>query len=155
MVQVDSSYVAPLGVQGATAVLMVSFYHDALSIAFPFIIPALILIVVDLIFGCQASKKRGEEVRTSKAIRRTMDKLISYTCWVLLSATLAVAFSFPALNKIILGIVMGVELISVISNYFAMRGKKITGLWETMLKILGKKIDTDLSDVKIEDNDNV
>lgn len=156
--QIDSTYTVPAGnmvVQGSTTILIATFYHDALSVAFPFVIPCLILIVVDLIFGISASKRRGEEVRTSRAIRRTMDKLVSYTCWVVLASTLAVAFDFPILSKIILGIVMGVEMLSVIANYFTMRGKKITGLWETVMKVVGKKIDTDLSDIKIEEDENV
>ena len=153
--QIDSTYIAAPAqavAQGSTSILMVAFFRDSLELALPFIVPALLLILVDLIFGCMASKRRGEEVRTSRAIRRTVDKLVSYTCWVILSASLAVAFDFPLLNKIILGLVMLVELLSVISNYFVMRGKKISGLWETALKILGKKVDADLSDIKIEED---
>ena len=156
--QIDSTYAAPVGsmvVQGGTSVLIGTFYQEALSMAFPFIIPALILIVVDLVFGCAAARRRGEQVRLSRAIRRTMDKLISYICWIILSATLAVAFDFDALNKIVLGIVMGVELLSVISNYFTAKGKKITGLHDAFLKNVGKKIDADLSDIKIQDNEDV
>ena len=71
----------------------------------------------------------------SKNISYDVDKLVSYTRWVIISASLAVAFDFPLLNKIILGIVTLIELLSVISKYFAMRGKKIMGLCETILKI--------------------
>lgn len=154
--QVDSTYLAATTqavAQGSTSILMVAFFRNSLQLAMPFIVPALLLICVDLVFGCMAAKRRGEEVRTSRAIRRTVDKIVSYTCWVILSASLAVAFDFPLLNKIILGIVMFVELLSVITNYFCMRGKKITGLWEAMLRIVGKKVDADLSGVKIEDYD--
>lgn len=149
----DSTAVATssLVAQGSTSVLLLTFYHNAIQLAFPFIIPALILILVDLIFGCSAAKKRGEIVRFSRAVRRTLDKIVSYTCWVILAATLSVAFSLAALNKIILGVVMGIEMISVISNYFEIKGKKVTGLWDVMLKIAGKKLDEDLSDIKIED----
>lgn len=153
--QIDSTYTAATAqavAQGSTSILMVAFFRDSLQLALPFIVPALVLILVDLIFGCMASKRRGEDVRTSRAIRRTIDKIVSYTCWVILSASLAVAFTLPSLNKIILGIVMGVELISVITNYFAMKGKKITGLQETLIKIAGKKVDEDLSGIKIEDD---
>lgn len=154
MIQIDSTsttVTTQVAAQGSTSILMVAFFRNSLQLAMPFIVPALLLIFVDLIFGCMAAKRRGEDVRTSRAIRRTVDKIVSYTCWVILSATLAVAFDFPALNKIILGVVMGVELISVVTNYFFMRGKKITGIWETLLKIVGKKVDADLSDIKIED----
>lgn len=82
-----------------------------------------------------------------------VDKLVSYTCWVIISASLAVAFDFPLLNKIILGIVTLIELLSVIIKHFAMRGKKIIGLLETILKIAGKKIEAYLSDINIEDDE--
>ena len=153
MIQTDSTAVTTTAIaaQSSTSAILVGFYHDALHIAVPFIFPCLALIVADLVFGCAAAKRRGETVRASRAIRRTGDKLVSYTCWVILAATLAVAFSLPSLNKLILAVVMCVELISVISNYFAMRGKKVDGLWQTFLKVLGKKVDADLSDIKITD----
>ena len=156
MIPNDSTYIAATAqatAQGSTSILMVAFFRDSLQLALPFIFPCVVLIIVDLMFGCAAAKRRGEDVRTSRAIRRTVDKIVSYTCWVILAATLAVAFDMPVINKVILGIVMGVELLSVVTNYFAMRGKKVIGLWEALMRILGKKIDTDLSDVKIEDDD--
>lgn len=157
MIPADSTYVAPVGAmvtQGATSALIVAFYHDAFALAFPFVVPAVALIMADLVFGCAASKKKGEQVRFSCAVRRTIDKIVSYGCWVILAAALAVAFKFPALNQIILAIVMGVELISVVTNYFAIKGKKVTGLWDAFLKIIGRKFNTDLSDIKIEDDKN-
>lgn len=138
--------------QGSVSALLVSFYHDALDLAFPFIIPALFLILVDLLFGVQAAKRRKEDVRISRAIRRTIDKMVSYACWIILSATLSVAFALPNLSKIILGIVIGIELISVVTNYFTMRGKKVSGLWETAMSIIGHKVGEDLSTIKIEDD---
>lgn len=140
--------------QGSVSVLAVAFLHDTITLMVPFICIAIILIIVDLIFGIAASQRRGESVRVSRAIRRTVNKIVEYACWVILAASLAVAFNFKSLNWIILSIVIGNEMISIFSNWMFVHGKKVSGLQDFFLKLLGKKLDTDLSDIKIEDADN-
>lgn len=137
--------------QGSVSVLLVSFYHSAFDLAFPFLLPALVLIITDLFFGVKAAKVRGEDVRLSRAVRRTIDKIVSYTCWIVLAATLSVAFDLPSLNRVILGIVIGIELISVVTNYLTLKGKRVTGLWDTFLSIIGRRVGEDLSGIHIED----
>ncbi len=140
--------------QGSVSVLAVAFLHDTITLMVPFICIAIILIIVDLIFGIAAAQRRGESVRVSRAIRRTVNKLVEYACWVILAASLAVAFNFKSLNWIILSIVIGNEMISIFSNWMFVHGKKVSGLQDFFLKLLGKKLDTDLSDIKIEDAEN-
>ena len=86
----------------------------------------IILIVVDLRFGVMASKKRGETIRTSRAVRRSINKLIDYTCWVLLACalehTFAVPFHIPLLPTIVMLVVYGVEINSIFANYFEYKG---------------------------------
>ena len=85
----------------------------------------IILIIADLRFGILASKKRGEKIRTSRAIRRSVNKLIDYTCWVLLACalehTFAVPFHIPLMPTLVMLIVYGVEIDSIFSNYFEYR----------------------------------
>ena len=85
----------------------------------------IILIIADLRFGIMASKKRGEKIRTSRAIRRSVNKLIDYTCWVLLACalehTFAVPFHIPLMPTLVMLIVYGVEIDSIFSNYFEYR----------------------------------
>lgn len=140
--------------QGSVSVLAVAFLHDTITLMVPFICIAIILIIVDLIFGIAAAQRRGESVRVSRAIRRTVNKIVEYACWVILAASLAVAFNFKSLNWIILSIVIGNEMISIFSNWMFVHGKKVSGLQDFFLKLLGKKLDTDLSDIKIEDAEN-
>lgn len=52
-------------INGATAA-MVAPLLDFYSKLIPFILLAIILIIVDSRFGCAASRKRGEEIRTSR-----------------------------------------------------------------------------------------
>ena len=41
---------------------------------------AAVVIVCDLFFGCEAARKRGERVRISRAVRRTVNKMCEYLC---------------------------------------------------------------------------
>lgn len=86
----------------------------------------IILIVADLRFGVMASKKRGEVIRTSRAVRRSINKLIDYTCWVLLACalehTFAEPFHIPLLPTLVMLVVYGVEINSIFANYFEYRG---------------------------------
>lgn len=111
---------------------------------------ALMLIFADLRFGVLASKKRGEEVRFSRAIRRTMNKIVDYICWLLLAGAIAKAlgnsFDIHLLDEVILMVIFGVEINSCFSNYFEANGKKFK---VDIFKFLSKKTDI----IEIEDNE--
>lgn len=139
--------------QGSVSVLAVTFLHDTFTLMFPFLFVALILIIADLFFGIAAAHKRGEIVRLSRAIRRTVNKVVEYACWIVLAASLAVAFQFPSLNWIFLALVVGNEMISIISNWLFLQGKKISGLPEFFLKWIGDKTNTDTSSIQITEAD--
>ena len=139
-------------VQGGAATLAVAFLRDTLDLAFPFLIVAGVVILVDLFFGVQAAHKRGEEVRASKAIRRTIGKAVEYLSWVILGATLGVAFEWPPLSKIIIGVAISIELLSIVSNWLSLHGKKITGLEEFAKEVIKDKTGTDASMIHITDD---
>lgn len=140
-------------VQGGAATLAVAFLQNTLDLAFPFLIVAGVVIIVDLIFGVQAANKRGEVVRASKAIRRTIGKAVEYLSWVILGATLAIAFEWPMLSKVIIGVAISIELLSIISNWLALHGKKITGLDEFAKEIIKDKTGHDTSMIQITDEE--
>lgn len=137
---------------GVTAVALV-FIHDAIMLMVPFLVAAAILIVVDLYFGVQAARARNERITMSRGLRLTVNKVFEYACWVILSATLAEAFNLAALNWVILAIVFGNELISIATNWAEIHGKKVSGLREALLKAIGKKVDLDLEDIRIEEKE--
>ena len=139
-------------VQGGAATLAVAFLRDTLDLAFPFLVVAGVVILVDLYFGCKAANKRGEEVRASKAIRRTIGKAVEYLSWVILGATLGVAFEWPPLSKIIIGVAISIELLSIVSNWLSLHGKKITGLEEFAKEVIKDKTGTDASMIHITDD---
>lgn len=133
------------GVTGVAAVFIGTTLRDMT----PYLIVAATLILIDLYFGVRASVARGERIRPSRAIRRTLGKTFEYVCWVCLSSSLSVAFEAKAIEWIILGLVMGNEVVSVASNYFEAHGKTLKGL--NIWKIIGSKANIDLSGVTVED----
>lgn len=94
-----------------------------------FALLAFIIIVADLRFGTLAAKKRGETVRFSRAIKRTGNKIVDYTCWLLLAWALGLAFGdyleSQFLPAIVLAVIFGIELESCFSNYFETKGMKV------------------------------
>ena len=120
-------------IAGATAAVispLVDFYAKLL----PFLMLAMLLIIIDSRFGIQASRKRGETIRTSRAIRRAINKLVDYICWITLAGmignTFGTAFHIPLLSIIVLCVVYSIELTSIFNNYFFYKGikKKFNGL---------------------------
>lgn len=86
----------------------------------------IILVLCDLRFGVMAAKTRRERIRKSRAIRRTINKLVDYTCWILLSVGIEFAFgvslNIPLIPVFVMLVIYGIELNSVFQNYFDYRG---------------------------------
>ncbi len=86
------------------------------------------LVVVDLRFGILAARKRGEAIRPSRAVRRTINKTIDYLSWVTLaelaSRTFGVAIGVPVVSIGTLFIIYAIEFNSCMNNYFEYKGIK-------------------------------
>ena len=112
-------------------------FYQALA---PFLILALVLIVADTRFGVEASVKRGETFRPSRMMRRAINKLVDYICWITLAGVVGNAFGsvlgIPVLSALILLVVYGIELTSCFNNYFEFKGiNKTINIW----KLFGRK----------------
>lgn len=109
-----------------------------------------ILIVVDLRFGVLAARRRGETIRTSRAVRRTLNKVIDYLCWILVAGAMGKAFGMPfevpVLPAIILLVIYGCEVNSCFSNYFESHGKRFR---VNVFRWFGKKADI----IEVEDKE--
>lgn len=107
-----------------------------------FMLLALILIIADLRFGISAAKKRGEQIRFSRAGRRTINKIVDYLCWILLAGAIGKAFGIPfdlpILPASVLLVIYGFEINSCYGNYFEAHGKKIK---INIFKYFSKKAD--------------
>ena len=62
----------------------VAFMQSAVLRMIPYAVPALVIIALDLLYGIKAAKHRKERVRFSTACRRTVSKIVSYICWLIL-----------------------------------------------------------------------
>lgn len=75
-----------------------------------------------------AAKKRGEKIRFSRAIRRTINKMVDYLCWVTLaevcSMTFEITIGVPIISMGMLFIIYGIEINSCVNNYLEYKGIK-------------------------------
>lgn len=147
-------------IAGATAAAVISPLVDFYSKLLPFLMLAVALIVIDSRFGILASRKRGETIRASRAVRRAINKLVDYICWVTLAGmigqTFGAAFHIPLLAVIVMCIVYSIELTSIFNNYFFYKGinKKFNG-WKFFSKMTGNDaIESAIEDKTDDENSN-
>lgn len=136
-------------VQSGVTGVAITFFSQAIISMTPYLMVSVILILADLYFGVKAALHRGESVRVSRALRRTVGKMFEYLCWVMVSVSMGVAFEVAFIEWIILGLVMGNEVISVLTNWLEIHDKRIVGF--NPFKIVGEKVGVDLSEVRVEE----
>lgn len=116
---------------------------EAWDALLPFLLFAVILTFTDLRYGLLAAKKRGENIRKSRAVRRTLNKMVDFICWIAitwcLGHTFTDALGVPIVTIVVLAIIYLIELSSVVDNYFEYKGidKKVS-LSKLFKKVLGK-----------------
>lgn len=107
-----------------------------------FFLLGLVLILVDLRFGIEAAQVRKEKIRTSRAVRRTVNKIVDYLCWIFLAGALGMTFGAPfgitTLPALVMLVVYGIEINSCFANYFESKGKKVK---VNIFKFFAKKSD--------------
>lgn len=143
MMTEDSAFVA----QGSISSVLAIYLQQAVLRMVPYAVPALIIIILDLVYGVRAARHRKEKVRFSTALRRTITKSFTYVCWLILASTLAIAFAHVWVEWVLLGMVYLNELSSVIGNYLETKGLELNWktIWGAVVKIGGQKagVDTD------------
>lgn len=133
--------------QGGIASTAVAFLQQAVLRMIPYSIAAIPLIILDLYYGIRAAKWRGERIKASTALRRTVTKCFVYVCWLVLASTIALAFEKTWLEWLVLGLVYGNEFLSIVGNYLESKGWQIN--WKSVsragFRIGGQKagIDTE------------
>ena len=81
MVQATENGAVNTVVEGGATIGVVAFFSEAMKQTLPWLVLAVPIIVLDLLYGIRAAKYRGEKVRWSTAIRRTVDKAVGYVMW--------------------------------------------------------------------------
>lgn len=106
----------------------------------PWLMLGMVLVMVDLRFGLLAAKARKEDIRPSRAWRRTFNKMVDYLCWVTLaevcSRTFGITIGAPVVSMAMLFIIYGIELNSCVNNYLEYKG--IKKKWN-FFKLVGKE----------------
>ena len=126
-------------ISGATATVLSSFV-DGWEYLIIWLIVAFVLIMADLRFGVKAAMKRGEMIRGSRVIRRTVNKMVDYICWVsiawVLGGSFGKIFDIPWLVAIVMLVVCSIEISSIFDNYFEYRGmRKRFNVWKFFSKL--------------------
>lgn len=116
----------------ASAGTLITSFYSHLA---PWLVLGLVLVLVDLRYGVLAARVRGEEIRLSRAWRRTINKMMDYLCWVtvaeLMSRTFAVSLGAPVVSMTMLFIIYGIEISSCVNNYFEYKGvRKRFNFWK-------------------------
>lgn len=133
-------------VESSVSATLVLLLKTAVLRMIPYALPGLALIAIDLIVGCQAARARGEKVRASTAIRRTLVKIFLYICFLILATTLAISFGRSWLEWGTLGLLYANEFLSVVGNYLETKGIQfsIAGVYRAVVKWLTGKVGVDV-----------
>lgn len=124
---------------------------------------AFCLILVDFWFGCHASHKRGDSFRTSRAVRRTLCKMVDYICVVILGAFLGMGIGEPlgvsheAVAAVCVLVAIGVEIDSIYTNWCDVHGiskrfsiaKLVTGI----IGLKSKELKEAINESEIKEHD--
>ena len=126
-------------ISGAMATVFSSFVEGWESIII-WLTVAFVLILADLRFGIIAAKKRGENIRGSRVIRRTVNKMVDYICWIsiawVLGSSFGKIFNIPLLVAIVMLVVCSIEISSIFDNYFEYKGlSKRFNVWKFFSKL--------------------
>lgn len=129
-------------VQGGVSAVAVAFFQEAVLRMIPYAVPSFILLVLDLIYGIKAARFRGEKVRPSTAVRRSVTKLFSYICWLILASTMALSFHKDWIEWSVLGLVYINEFASIVGNYLETKGIEFSfvGFFRWVLKTITGKV---------------
>lgn len=140
-------------VEGSATVVLIAFFHDAMREILPWLCLCIPFLVLDLIYGIRAARYRKDKVRFSTAIRRTVDKFVSYIMWVTAAVMMSSLFEVSWLDKVVLAVVYGNEFISIVGNYLETKGIELSflGVWKLIIRKLTGKAGVEVTDEEISE----
>lgn len=136
------------GTTSAVAVVAPVFIQESLSHMVPWLIVSFAVIVCDLCFGIRKSLILKEEIRVSKAVRRTMGKIVTYFAFVCTVCMVEVAAgSEYGIDKWACLSVCALEFSSIVSNILKPKGITFN-LKKFLALLLGKALKEDAEKVE-------
>lgn len=131
------------GVSSTFAVAVAPFLQESLSHMVPWLIASAAVIVCDLCFGLRKSLCMGEDIRLSKAVRRTMGKMVTYFAFVCMVCMVEVAAgSEYGIDKWSCLLVCFIEFCSIVSNILKPKGYRLD-VRKLFALLAGKALKTD------------
>lgn len=139
-------------IETSIGAMLMHYVENLLMDSLKFIIPTLFVIIADLVWGVQSAKKRKERVTFSSALRRTFNKMLGYSCWILFSTAMGLTYAYANLPLVMMSMVFIIEGCSCANNILEKSNKQIsiTGI----LKVIGKKKNLEGLEEVIEEKNN-
>lgn len=132
---------------GGFASIASAFVRESLSHMIPWLIVTLAVIVCDLAFGIRKSKMMSEEVRFTRACRRTMGKIVTYFSFVCMVCMINTASGGEyGIDKWSCLFVCFLEFCSIVSNILKPKGYSLN-VREIISIIIGKVARIDKNDI--------
>lgn len=132
---------------------LVHYVQDVFVDACTYIMPTLFVIFADLFWGIQAAKHRKERVTFTTAFRRTANKIVGYSCWILFASSLGITYNHKMLPALMMAIVFILEGSSCLNNILEKKGLQIS--IKGILSLIGRKTNHEgLEDVIENKNTN-
>ncbi len=105
----------------------------------------IVLIVVDCWMGLSDSRMNGVPIRPSRAGRRTMNKFVDYSCYLMLGGFLGKAIGEPlGVSPVVVAALAmlfacGFELDSIIGHWCSLHGVPKVSVWKILFSIVKSK----------------
>lgn len=137
--------------QGAAITVVSTFsghMGNILMEMLPFCYVAIPLIILDLYYGRKKAQYKYENKLTNipctiqRSIKMTLQKIFNYVSWIFLSTSLSMAFGLPSLVYVIMGIIYGLEVLSLLNKYGESKGIDIdeVGMIKLLFKFIWSRI---------------
>lgn len=139
--------------EGGAATVAIAFLQQSATRMIPYALPAIALIILDLVYGVKAARARGERVRFSTGLKKTVTKTFSYICWIILASTMALSFEHQWLEWAVLGLVFVNEMASIVGNYLETKGVKLSlvAFYRWIFKTGAGKVGVEVTDEEAKD----
>lgn len=79
----EARHIIEQGSAGAITPVAAMFLQDAIKTMTPWLFVMIAVIICDLVFGINKSRKLGIHISPSRALRATMSKMVTYIAWVM------------------------------------------------------------------------
>lgn len=135
-------------VAGGLAGIATAFVQESIEHMIPWLIVSAAVIICDLACGLRKSIIMGEQVRFSRAVRRTMGKMVTYFSFVFMVVMINKASgSRYDIDMYSCLMVCFLEMCSIISNILKPKGIELN-IVEAFRLIFGKTLKVDKEDIK-------